>query len=125
MNGVVVLRAVGAGTTDDPDEWSRGVDSLQIFGQFTLPTRPNHGKIAGPGARSALPNSRERIRPHIEQLQQVVATLCIWCRYDDRLFGQIEPAHGIEGVEVGMSGSAEGRGRKCPCVGERVHGPTS
>ena len=125
MNGVVILRSVGPGATDDPDERSRSVDSLQALGQLTLPARPNDGKIAGARAGGALPDSCERIRPHIQQLQQVVAALCVRHRDDDRLLSQIKPSHGVKGVEVSVSGSAERRRRKRPCVRKSIHGPAS
>src|SRR5262249_43756744 len=61
--GIVILRAVGPGSANDPDERGRSTNSLESLGQLTLPARSNHDKITGARAGRALSHPSERISP--------------------------------------------------------------
>src|SRR6516165_10780073 len=123
MYGLIILRAVGPGSANDPDERSRSINSLETLGQLALPARSNHDKIAGARAGRALSHPSERIRPHIEHLQQAIPAPRVRHRNDDRLLSQIEPAQRIECVEV--SGTPKRSRRECARVRERVHWPAA
>src|SRR6516165_5706959 len=125
MYGLIILRAVGPGSANDPDERSRSINSLGTLGQLSLPARSNHDKITGARARRALSYPSECVGPHVEHLQQVIATLRVRYRNDDRFPGQIEPAQRIECVEVGVSGAPKICWRERARVRERVHWPAT
>jgi hypothetical protein len=103
----------------------RSIDALQTLRQLTLPVGSDHDKIAGARAGGALAHAGERIHPHVEQLQQIVAALRVRHRNDDGLVGQIEPARGIKRVEIGVRGAAHRGGRKRARVRERIHRPAA
>ena len=130
VNRVVVGRAVGLGAADDPDIRRRRVDALRAVGSLNSSTNLSRRSGQPGGVTRKLPASRsgraparrgEHVGPHVEHRQQVIAAAGVGRRDDHRLLGQIEPAAGIERVEVRPTTtrmSAVGNARD---IGERVH----
>ena len=133
VNRSIVRRAVRLGAADHPDIGRWRVDPLGVLWKLELlgepvaqirpPARRRHQECPGLGARRAPARRREDIGPHVEHRQQVVASIGIRCRDDDRLLGHVEPGDGIQRIEVGAHDAFEICRRVFGHVDERVHRP--